>query len=129
MEHRYYPRIETQHRLLIHVGQSSFVNGVIKNISNGGLALEAPDIAVLKKNGLVRAAFVVNGALVILRSQVVRVANHEAALMFSDETSPRKRLLKDWLNSAVRAGAGFAAEVNSDSGLAVPSNAGCLQSR
>ena len=129
MEHRYYPRVETQHRLLIHLGQSSFVNGVIKNISNGGLALEAPNIAALKKNGLVRAAFVVNGALVILRSQVVRVANHEAALMFSEDASPRKRLLKDWLNSAVRAGTGSAAEVDPDSGLAAPSNAGCLQLR
>jgi len=103
MEHRYYPRIAARNRLLIHVSNSTCVSGVTKNISNGGLALEAVDSACLKKNVVVRVAFMVNGMLITLRSQVIRTGKNEAALMFIEETSPRKQMLKDWLNGSAPA--------------------------
>ncbi len=103
MEHRYYPRIAVQNRLLIHVCNSTCISGVIRNISNGGLALETVDSANLKRNLLVKVALTVNGNLVILPSQVIRTDEKEAALMFIEETSPHKQVLKDWLNDAVPA--------------------------
>jgi len=100
MEHRYYSRIAVRNRLLIHASNSTCIRGVTKNISNGGLALEAVDLARLKKNVVVKVAFMVNGVLVSLRSQVIRTSENEAALMFIEETSPRKQMLKNWLNGA-----------------------------
>jgi hypothetical protein len=100
MEHRYYSRIAVRNRLLIHASNSACIRGVTKNISNGGLALEAVDLACLKRNGVVRVAFMVNGTLVSLRSQVIRASENEAALMFIEETSLRKQMLKNWLNGA-----------------------------
>lgn len=100
MEHRYYPRIAVRNRLLIHVGNRTCVGGVIKNISNDGLALEPVNSACLKKNVVVRVTFRVSGMLVSLRSQVVRISENEAALMFIEEASPRRQMLKEWLNGA-----------------------------
>ena len=100
MEHRYYSRIAVRNRLLIHASNSTCIRGVTKNISNGGLALEAVDLGSLKKNVVVSVAFMVDGVLVSLRSQVIRTSGNEAALMFIEETSPRKQMLKNWLNGA-----------------------------
>ena len=121
MEHRYHPRIAVQNRLLIHVAQSTFISGVTKNISNGGLALETVDPGCLNKNIVVRVALKVNGKLVIIPSQVVRVGKDEAALMFSEETSPRRQILKDWLDDTVRASANtFVPAVKQTRDVSVP---------
>ena len=101
MEHRYYPRVAVRNRLLIHTHNSTCVSGDIKNISSGGLALESMNSTCLQKNMLVKVALMVNGMLIILPSQVIRSSKCEAALMFMDDTSPHKQLLKDWLNGAV----------------------------
>lgn len=103
MERRYNPRIAIQNKFLIHVRQSTFVSGVIKNLSKGGLALEAVDSARLKKNLVVRVAFKVNRRLVILPSLVVRVADEEAALLFTDESSRHRQIFRSWFDHAVHA--------------------------
>lgn len=99
MEHRYHPRVAIQNRLFIHVSNNKIVSGVTKDISNGGLVLEAADSTCLKKNMFVKVAFMVNGVFVSLASQVIRTAGNEAALMFVEETSSHKQMLKDWLNA------------------------------
>jgi hypothetical protein len=103
MEHRYDPRIDIQNNILIHVNRSTFVSGVTRDISYGGLALESAHVQHLNKNALVRAAFMADGELVILPSQVVRVGDNDAALMFIEQASSRKRNLNAWLDDAVRA--------------------------
>jgi c-di-GMP-binding flagellar brake protein YcgR len=104
MEHRYDPRIDIQKRVLIHVRGNTFVSGATRDISHGGLCLESAGTWNLQKNAVVRAAFVVNGQLVILRSQVLRVDEESVALMFIEEqASPRKWSLNAMLDDAVRA--------------------------
>jgi len=102
MEHRYTRRLAIQSRLLLHADRSTFIAGVTKNISYGGLALTAGPSTCLKKNLVVRAAFMVDARLIILPSQVVRVDNQGMALMFTEETSRHRQILKVWLNYAIR---------------------------
>lgn len=101
MEHRYDPRTAIENRILIHVHSNTFVSGIMQNISYGGLSLKSSQIQHLKKNGIVRAAFRINGELVILPSQVVRICKNEGALMFIEQATPRKKRLYNWLNDAV----------------------------
>ena len=101
MEHRYYPRVPVDNWLLIYVGKSVCVSGAIKNISNGGFAVDTVDSAHLKRNALVELAVEVNGSLEIFPSQVTRTSENGAALMFTDDGSPPKQVLKDWLSGAV----------------------------
>ena len=101
MEHRYDRRQHIQNSVLIHVNQGTYVSGVIQNISYGGLALKSSRLQCLKKNSLVRAALLINGRLVMLPSQVVRVDDDEAALMFVEQASIRKQRLNGWLSGMV----------------------------
>lgn len=100
MEHRYHPRIAFQSQLLIHLCNGIYVVGSARNISNGGLAVETADYGALKKNLLVNVIVRLNGNLVTLPSQVVRAGNNKAALMFIEEASPHKQVLKDCLKSS-----------------------------
>jgi hypothetical protein len=99
MEHRYHPRIAIQSELLIHLCNGTYVVGAARNISNGGLAVETADYRALKKHLLVNVIVRLNGNLLILPSQVVRAGNNKVALMFIEEASPHKQVLKDYLNS------------------------------
>jgi hypothetical protein len=100
MEHRYYPRIAVDSRLIIHLRNNKCIRGISKNISSGGLALRSPDSVVLKKNTFVTVVLMVGGTHVTLPSQVVRTTDNEVALIFIEETSSHKQTLKDWLNTA-----------------------------
>jgi hypothetical protein len=97
MEHRYYRRIAVQNRLLIYSG-AGCTSGIVKNIGNGGLALEVADSTYLTKNAVVKLAVWVNGKLTIVRSHVIRIGETWAALMFTEDTSRFKQVLEGWLN-------------------------------
>lgn len=101
MEHRYNPRLNVRKNVLIHVRNSTYVSGVTRNISYGGLELESAKVRDMKKNAVVRASFMVDGRLVILAAQVVRIDDDAAALMFTEWESPRTRKAYDWLKPAL----------------------------
>ncbi|MDT8386217.1 MAG: PilZ domain-containing protein [Thiogranum sp.] len=102
MEHRCDTRMDIQKRVLIHVKGNTYVSGVTRDISYGGLRLGSAQVQNLKKNALVRASFKTGRKLVILQSQVVRVDEDDtAALMFIDETPQRT-----WSVNAVQEEAG-----------------------
>ena len=109
MEHRYDPRLEMRKNILVHVNNSTFVNGVTRDISYGGLALESPQTGYLEKNAVVRAAFMAGGRLVVLPSQVVRITDDKVALMFIERASPRMQKTSNWLKDALRAQANASA--------------------
>ena len=58
--------------------------------------------AYLSEDAVVRAAFMAEGRLVILPSQVMRVDGEKAALMFIERTSPRTQRIYGWLKDALR---------------------------
>ena len=103
MEHRYDPRLDMRKSILVHVNNSTYINGITRDISCGGLALESEQKQRVKKNGVVRAAFMADGQFVILPAQVVRVTEDEIALMFIEHESPRIQKRYDWLKKALRA--------------------------
>ena len=103
MEHRYDPRLGMRKSILVHVNNSTYINGITRDISYGGLALASAHNQRLKKNAVVRAAFMADGQFVILPAQVVRVTEGEIALMFIEHASPRIQKRYDWLKKTLRA--------------------------
>jgi hypothetical protein len=103
VEHRHDPRLDMRKSILVHVNNNTYVNGITRDISYGGLALESHQTQSLAKNAVVRAAFMADGRLVILPSQVVRINDNEVALMFIERASPRMEKINSWLKDALRA--------------------------
>jgi len=102
MEHRDDPRLNMHNNIMVHVDDSTFVNGVLLNISYGGLALSSGQTDHLKMNAVVSAAFMADGRLMVLPSQVVRTSEGAAALMFVERASPRTQKVYEWLKDALR---------------------------
>jgi len=103
VEHRYDRRLDMRKNILVHVNNSTYINGITRDISCSGLALASEQNHRLKKNAVVRAAFMADGQFVILPAQVVRVTEGEIALMFIEHASPRIQKRYDWLKKALRA--------------------------
>ena len=103
MDHRNDPRLDMRKSILIHVKNGTYINGITRDISYGGLALASEHNYRVKENAVVRAAFIADGQFVILPAKVARVTEGEIALMFIEHESPRIQKRYDGLKKALRA--------------------------
>ena len=105
MEHRFAPRVAMQVNVVIHLTGTTLVTGITRNISSEGIYLQlnkARDLRKdvpnrIKKNQLVRVALNAGERLVIMPSMVVRSQDNAVALVFSEDASSKKELLKGFL--------------------------------
>lgn len=105
MEHRCAPRVAMQVNVVVHLTGTTLVNGITRNISSDGICFklkEARDLRKdsgdkIKRNQLVRVALNAGQRLVIMPALVLRKQDNAVALVFSEDTSLKKQLLKDFL--------------------------------
>jgi hypothetical protein len=105
IEHRYARRIPMQVNVVVHVAGTTLVNGITRNISSDGVCLKLKEVKEVKKesahkvkrNQQVRVAFNTGKRLIIMPALVVRNNDNAVALVFAEETAPKKQILKDFL--------------------------------
>lgn len=105
MEHRCAPRVPMQVNVVVHLTGTTLVNGITRNISSDGICFKLKETRDLRKdsgdkikrNQLVRVALNAGQRLVIMPALVLRKQDNAVALVFSEDTSFKKQLLKDFL--------------------------------
>jgi hypothetical protein len=108
MEHRCTPRIAMQVNVVVHVTGTTLVNGITRNISSDGICFNLKETRDLRKdsgdkikrNQTVRVALNAGKGLVIIPALVLRRHENAIALVFSEDASRKKQLLKDYLYGA-----------------------------
>lgn len=114
MEHRCAPRVAMQVNVVVHLTGTTLVNGITRNISSDGICFKLKETRDLRKdsgdkikrNQLVRVALNAGQRLVIMPALVLRKQDNAVALVFSEDTSSKKQLLKDFLYGAPESSSG-----------------------